>query len=155
MVPCSSYPVKSLRRTVVALFGLVLVVVPAPGAMVINEIHYNPDVKTEPAEFVELYNNGANVVNLAGWSLSTETAFTFPATNVAAGGYVALNPNPASRRPKGGSGGAAAPVRTDNRLRLPRQWPSQIRFEIETVTVGPGGCCAQIPVAFGKLACDF
>jgi len=26
--------------------------------IIINEIHYNPDVKTEPVEFVELFNKG-------------------------------------------------------------------------------------------------
>ena len=45
---------------------------PVSAAVIINEIHYNPDVKTDPGEFVELYNDGSNAVNLAGW------AFTAP-----------------------------------------------------------------------------
>ncbi len=42
-----------MRRLVVTLSGVVLAVSTATAAVVINEIHYNPDVKTEPAEFVE------------------------------------------------------------------------------------------------------
>ena len=37
--------------------------------VVINEIHYAPDVRTELVEFVELYNTGPNDVNLVGWQL--------------------------------------------------------------------------------------
>jgi hypothetical protein len=64
--------------------------------VVINEIHYNPDVKTEPAEFVELYNNGTNVVNVGGWSLDSGIHYTIPAgTNMAPGNYLVIAANPA------------------------------------------------------------
>ena len=63
--------------------------------VVINEIHYNPDVKTERAEFIELYNAGTNTVNLAGWYFSDGVQYTFPAgASVAAGGYVVVAENP-------------------------------------------------------------
>src|SRR6185295_13821578 len=63
---------------------------PAPAAIVINEIHYNPDVKTERAEFIELFNAGTNAVNLAGWFFSDAIDYTFPATNVAPGRFVVV-----------------------------------------------------------------
>src|ERR1041384_7145061 len=51
----------------------------AQSGMVINEIHYDPDVKTEPVEFIELFNAGSNTVDLSGWQLSEGVSFTFPA----------------------------------------------------------------------------
>jgi len=51
---------------------------PAPARVVINEIHYHPDPKTEPAEFVELYNSGTAAVNLSGWSLAGGIAYNIP-----------------------------------------------------------------------------
>src|SRR5439155_7733576 len=65
-------------------------------AVVINEIHYNPDVKTEPAEFVELYNTASNAVDLSGWYFSSAIVFRFPAgTTIAPDGYVVVAQNPA------------------------------------------------------------
>ena len=40
-----------------------------PGAVVINEIHLNPDVKIEQVEFIELHNTGEQPVDLGGWTL--------------------------------------------------------------------------------------
>jgi hypothetical protein len=48
------------------------------GALVINEIHYNPAVKTEAAKFVELYNTDTNAVDLSAWSFTSGINFTFP-----------------------------------------------------------------------------
>ncbi len=59
--------------------------------VVINEIHYNPDVKTECEEFVELYNAGSSDISLAGWRLGGAVEYTFPATAVlTAGGCVVV-----------------------------------------------------------------
>jgi len=49
------------------------------GSVIINEIHYDPDVKTEPAEFVELYNTTADPIDLAHWRFSDGIDFEFPA----------------------------------------------------------------------------
>jgi hypothetical protein len=69
------------------LFG-----VPAAQAaanVVINELHVDPDVKTEQVEFVELYNIGTEAVSLDGWTLDGGVFFTFPAgTSLPAGGYL-------------------------------------------------------------------
>ena len=35
--------------------------------IVINEIHYDPDVKTEFGEFIELYNADKSDINVSGW----------------------------------------------------------------------------------------
>ncbi len=85
----------------------------ARAAIVINEIHYNPDVKTEPAEFIELYNTGPNTVNLGGWFFSEGINYTFPATNVAPGGFVVVAQNPAFLQTKFGVAGVLGPFNTN------------------------------------------
>ena len=85
--PISLIPVKPLSRIVVLSFAAAWVASPAAASVIINEIHYNPDVKTDPGEFVELYNAGTNIVNLAGWTLSSGFSYTFPATNLAPGRF--------------------------------------------------------------------
>ncbi len=65
--------------------------------IVINEVHYAPDPKTVPHEFIELHNTGAGAVDLGGWSLTNGVNFPFPAgTMLAAGGYLLLAENPAA-----------------------------------------------------------
>jgi len=78
-------------------------------AVVINEIHYNPDVKTEPAEFIELYNTGPGAVNVGGWYFSDGINYTLPATNIAAGGFLVVAQNPAFLQTKYGVAGAVGP----------------------------------------------
>ena len=51
-----------MQRLIALLCCAVGFVLPLPASIVINEIHYNPDVKTEPVEFVELYNAGVTPV---------------------------------------------------------------------------------------------
>jgi hypothetical protein len=46
--------------------------------VVINEIHYDPDLATNLVEFVELYNAGIETVDLSGWSLRDGIAYQFP-----------------------------------------------------------------------------
>ncbi|HUF61899.1 MAG TPA: lamin tail domain-containing protein, partial [Verrucomicrobiales bacterium] len=50
---------------------------PGPG-IVLNEIHYHPDVDTEAVEFIELLNAGAETVDLSGWMFSDGIAHVFP-----------------------------------------------------------------------------
>lgn len=70
---------------------------PTPGArntraeIVINEIHYNPDIETELVEFLELHNPGSVAVDLSGAYFSDGITYTFPAgATLAAGGYLIL-----------------------------------------------------------------
>ena len=69
--------------------------------VVINEIHYNPDVKTELVEFVELYNKGPAAIGLAGWRLAGAVEYTFPTgTSIPPSGFVVVAQNPAAVQTK-------------------------------------------------------
>jgi hypothetical protein len=46
--------------------------------VIINEVHYDPYVKTELVEFIELYNAGTTQVDLAGCYFSDGISYTFP-----------------------------------------------------------------------------
>lgn len=48
------------------------------GPLVINEIHYDPEVKTDLTEFVELYNITEESLDLSGWYFSRGIAYRFP-----------------------------------------------------------------------------
>ncbi len=80
-----------------ASMGMVgtVTVLPAGGSgdVVISEIMYNdPTDNTDQYEFIELYNNGLNSVNLEGWSF-IGVNFTFPAVSLAAGEFVVISTN--------------------------------------------------------------
>lgn len=73
------------------------------GEVVINEIHYAPDVPLERVEFVELYNPDPNAVSLADWSFTGGIAYTFPTNaSLGAGGYVVVAQAPAAFKAKFG-----------------------------------------------------
>ncbi|MCA9237297.1 MAG: lamin tail domain-containing protein [Planctomycetales bacterium] len=60
-------------------------------AVVVNEIHYDPDVNTEQVEFIELYNTGPAAVDLSDWRIDEAVDFTFPnGAQIAAGGYLVV-----------------------------------------------------------------
>lgn len=68
----------------------------ASGELILNEIHYAPDVKTEAAEFVEIYNSGTEPVSLSGWRLAGGLDYLFPnGTAIGANGYLVVAQNPA------------------------------------------------------------
>jgi hypothetical protein len=70
----------------------------ARSRVIINEIHYNPDLAQELVEFVELYNRSGLAVDISGWQFTNGITYTFPAgTTIAADGYlvVAEDPTPA------------------------------------------------------------
>jgi len=61
-----------------------------PG-IVINEIHYDPDVRTERVEFIELYNGGPDPVDLSDWYFDDGVDYVFPGgTTITDGGYVVV-----------------------------------------------------------------
>src|SRR5688572_4802465 len=73
---------------------------PTPGArnaraeVVINEIHYDPDQKTQFVEFVELHNPGSAPVDLSGATFTAGFVYAFPAGSVLpAGGYLTITEN--------------------------------------------------------------
>ena len=51
-------------------------------SVVINEIHYNPDVKTELVEFIELYNTTTADIDLTGWYFTNAISYQFPAGSI-------------------------------------------------------------------------
>ena len=80
-------------------------------SVVINEIHYDPDVKTELVEFVELYNFGSTDVNLAGWYFSDGISYRFEAGAILPpGGYIIVAQNPAYINAKWSSGRYVVPL---------------------------------------------
>ncbi len=59
--------------------------------VVINEIHTDPDVKTEQVEFVELYNISGETVDLSGWYFSKGIDFVFgPSSSIGPHGYLVI-----------------------------------------------------------------
>lgn len=80
---------------------------PTPGAanqraeVVINEIHYWPDVKTQLVEFIELYNPGSAPVDLSGASFTSGVSYTFPANSILQPGkYMVITQNQAQFQAK-------------------------------------------------------
>ena len=95
-------PVNS-RLFVLVTFASLTVL--AKGAVVINEIHHDPDVKTELAEFIELHNTGDEPADLGGWTIGGAVGFTFPdGSKIDGGGFVVIAHHPAQFKAKfGGS----------------------------------------------------
>ncbi|MBN1507284.1 MAG: CotH kinase family protein, partial [Sedimentisphaerales bacterium] len=73
----------------------------ADSIVVINELHVNPDIKTELVEFIELHNPGTSDVALGGWRLDGGVFYTFEAgTVLSAGGYLVVAEDPIRVRAK-------------------------------------------------------
>ncbi len=86
-----------LGRFFLFLAAFCLFSVVARAQVVINEIHYNPDVNTQHVEFIELYNAGGSGVDLSGWYFSDGVSYQFPAnTSLNAGSYVVVAQEPAA-----------------------------------------------------------
>ena len=65
--------------------------------VVINEIHYDHDPKTELGEFVELFNASDFPVDLSNWSLRGAINYQFPdGTTIAANGFIVVAEDPAT-----------------------------------------------------------
>lgn len=85
------------------VFGWAIMNTLGRGEIVLNEIHYDPDVKTEPVEFIELFNAGGSAVDLSGWRFSAGVDFTFPpGTYLAPSGFLVVAQNPAALQSKFG-----------------------------------------------------
>ncbi len=76
----------------------------ARSEVVINEIHYNPDIDTELVEFIELHNPGTAAVDLSNASFTNGISYTFaPGTSLAPGAYLVVTQNPAAFQKKFGA----------------------------------------------------
>ncbi|RPJ39443.1 MAG: lamin tail domain-containing protein [Planctomycetaceae bacterium] len=63
--------------------------------VVINELHVDPDVKTELVEFVEMHNPGTSELDLSGWRFTSGILDAFPSgAKIAAGEYVIVAQDP-------------------------------------------------------------
>jgi len=73
-------------------------------AVVINELNFDHDVKTDPLEFVELHNRTTEDVNISNWYFRSGITYRFPAdTTLSAGGYIVVAQNPDRIRAKYGA----------------------------------------------------
>ena len=71
--------------------------------VVINELHYDPDVKTQLVEFVELHNAGDQSADLTGWHIADGVGFEFSTgTSIPSGGYLVIAQDPAAFNSKFG-----------------------------------------------------
>ena len=69
--------------------------------VIINEIHYDPAVKTELSEFVELHNIGTMDADISGWYFSKGISYEFgPDTILPVGGYIVVAQDPATIQAK-------------------------------------------------------
>ena len=73
------------------------------GEVVINELHYNPDVETQLVEYIELYNTTSAAIDLSNWSFSRGVSYVFPqGATIAASGYFVVAENAAQFQSKFG-----------------------------------------------------
>lgn len=63
------------------------------GDIVINELMYDPISGDDDDQYIELYNQGTNTVNLAGWQFTEGVTFTFPSVSIAPNGYLVVAKN--------------------------------------------------------------
>jgi len=69
-------------RFAVAAIGFLYVCLTGSSQIVINEIHYDPESPTSLTEYVELYNNSNQDVDLTGWNFSSGLTYVFPESTV-------------------------------------------------------------------------
>ena len=64
------------------------------GNVVINELMYDPISGNDADQYIEIYNQGTNAVNLSNWQFTFGVTFVFPTnTTLAANGYLVLAAN--------------------------------------------------------------
>lgn len=94
---------SGLQSGFAALLCLGLLLPAARAEIVINEIHYDPDVKTELVEFIELFNSGSQSVDLTGWRFSEGVTYDFPpGAQIPAGDYLVVAQDPVALQAKFG-----------------------------------------------------
>ena len=65
-----------------------LPVLPPTSDIIITEIHYNPNI--DCAEFIEIFNNGNNAIDLEGFRFDNGIDFTFPDVSISPGEYLVI-----------------------------------------------------------------
>lgn len=84
--------ISDMTADVSALSGIFSIVEPITiPDIVINEIMYNPpESGTDSLEYIELYNNDLQTIDLEGYYFSDGIDFTFPSHSLASGEYVLI-----------------------------------------------------------------
>ena len=91
-MPCSSRPFSAFTLVMLLAFTQVSL-----ARVVINEIHYHPEPKTEPAEFIELFNTGPGPVDMSGWRIADGVSYVIPnGTSLGQNQYLLIAQNPAT-----------------------------------------------------------
>ena len=91
------YLVRSIRLALLILAGCWAAASTLTAKVILNEIHYDPDVKTQPAEFIELYNSGPAPVDLSGWRITGGIDYLIPnGISLAVGSYLVIAQDPAT-----------------------------------------------------------
>ncbi len=63
--------------------------------VVINEIYYDPDIRTELVSFIELYNTGPEDIDISSWMISDGVEFQVPPNvTLSANDYIVIGQNP-------------------------------------------------------------
>jgi hypothetical protein len=85
---------------IVALVAMLLflpgrtVLAATSGDIIITELMYNPGTNNQNDEFLELYNDTDDTINLNGWCFTAGIALCFTAShNIAAGSYAIISPS--------------------------------------------------------------
>lgn len=85
------------RATILTISLVVLFFIPfiTKGAIVINEVLYDPDGVDSSKEYIRLYNNGTEAVDLTNWDLDPSSApyYTFPSFTLSAQSFVTIHIN--------------------------------------------------------------
>ena len=87
----------SLIKLKLLSFSLILIITTPVIAnqIVINEIHYDENDKTVRAEFIELYNNSEESVDISQWYFSDGIDYTFKeGTTIESGAYLVIAESP-------------------------------------------------------------
>jgi regulation of enolase protein 1 (concanavalin A-like superfamily) len=121
------------------------------GDIVINELMYNPISGNDDDQYIELYNQGTNPVNLAGWQFTAGITFTFPNVTIAPNGYLtvarsltnlfAKYPNLNNGNTVGNYGGKLSHNGEQVTLAMPQilNTNTAILVAVDQVTYGTGG----------------
>src|SRR5947208_3088969 len=77
-----------------ALICSAFVAAPARARVVINEVMYHAPDDLEDLEYIELFNSGAEAVDISGWGFAKGVKLKFPAgTRIAPKGFVVVARN--------------------------------------------------------------
>ena len=110
----------SLIKLKLLSFSLILIITTPVIAnqIVINEIHYDENDKTVRAEFIELYNNSEESVDISQWYFSDGIDYTFKeGTTIESGAYLVIAESPETIDELFSSRNHLAPCANDTSLR--------------------------------------